>query len=358
MLNVTSSVKLDQLAADALRRALQDVPHSKLVIDSEKAHDPGVDLVAHIDHHGERRVVVAEVKASGQPRHVKSALFQLKRYAQEQAQPITPLVIAPYLSESARALCIESQVGYLDFEGNTRIAFPGFFLSREVASKPQTERRELRSLFKPKSAQVLRTMLRDPSQAWRVVDLSRTADVSAGQVSYVRSGLLDRGWAEVSDDGVFLSNPDALLDAWREEYQPPAGHRWTFYTTMHGSSLDDALRSMGGEAAEDRGLAILASFSAANWLAPYGRTGTQYFYADREGAQRLRDALKLSPASRGENLVITVLDEPGPLRDFIEPAPGIYTTGLAQTYLDLYAAGERGREAAEHLRKARLQWKK
>lgn len=351
-------MKVGQVAADALRKALQDVPDVELVLNLEKARDPGVDLVGHIDHHGERRVVVAEVKASGQPRHVKSALFQLKRYAQEQAQPIVPLVIAPYLSESARALCIENQVGYVDFEGNARITFPGLFLSREVAGKPQAERRELRSLFKPKSAQVLHTMLRDPGHAWRVVDLSKTAGVSAGQVSYVRSGLLDRGLAEVSSDGVFLSNPDDLLDAWREEYQPPAGHRSTFYTTMHGPSLDDALRSLRREVAGDRGLAVLASFSAANWLAPYGRTGIHYFYADREGAQRLRDALKVSTASRGENLVITVLDEPGPLRDFIEPAPGIYTTGLVQTYLDLYAAGERGREAAEHLRQAKLQWKK
>ena len=43
-------------------------------------------------------------------------------------------------------------------------------------------------------------------------------------------------------------------------------------------------------------------------------------------------------------------------RDAIEPAPGSVCTGPVQTYLDLAAAGERGREAADHLRQEKLAW--
>jgi hypothetical protein len=84
----------------------------------------------------------------------------------------------------------------------------------------------------------------------------------------------------------------------------------------------------------------------------------QYFYADNAGFERLQVGLKLSPASKGENVVVTLPKDQGLFRDIIEPAPGAVCTGPVQTYLDLTAAGERGREAAEHLRKEKLTWPK
>lgn len=114
-----------------------------------------------------------------------------------------------------------------------------------------------------------------------------------------------------------------------------------------------ALHADGGT-----GLAAFASFSAAQWLAPYGRTGTQYFYANDTGLERLRSALKLSSIAKGENVLVTVLKDSGLLRDTVEPAPGAICTSPVQTYLDLALAGERGREASEHLRHERLTWPK
>ena len=130
-----------------------------------------------------------------------------------------------------------------------------------------------------------------------------------------------------------------------------------FYTTLHGNAFEDAARRelrANGES----GLAAFSSFSAAPWLAPYGRTGTQYLYADDVGLERLRSTLKLSATSKGENVVVSVLKDSGLFRDAVEPAPGAICTSLVQTYLDLGATGERGREAADHLRRERLQWPK
>lgn len=357
MLKRPNSVNIEKRAVAALREALGDAPELKVlgVQTSEELGDNSIDLIFRVDFNGQQHLLVAKVKSSGQPRHVQNALLQLKRYVEKEKDQVTPIFIAPYLSEDARALCIDHEVGYLDLEGNARIVFPGFFMSRSVAGKPPAERRELRSLFKPKSASVLRTMLRDPAKKWRVADLANASLVSVGHVSNVRNSLLDRGWAEVSDEGVFLSNPDGLLDAWREDYLPPAGERRAFYTTLHGGAFEEALRQGGGALALD-GLAVLASFSAANWLAPYARTGTHHFYADEEGLSRLRQLLNLSTAARGENVVVTVLDDLAVINDSVEATGGIYCTSPVQTYLDLYVSGERGREAAEHLRRERLQW--
>jgi hypothetical protein len=346
---------LEAQSKHALCALLAQVPAISLL---EIEDDAWADIVAHIDIYGQRYTVACVVKSSGQPRNVRAALTSLKQHSMvQQAQDVALVFIAPYLSLEAQALCREQGVGFLDLEGNARLVFGSVFIERQVASKPAADRRELRSLFKPKSAQVLRVMLRNPCQAWRVTELAQAAAVSLGHVSNVRAGLLDREWAQVCEEGLFLSRPDALLDKWLDAYEPPVGQCLMFYTTLHSGAFEDAARRAlrsDGEA----GLAAFASFSAAHWFAPYGRTGTQYFYADEVGLERLQSALKLSAISKGGNVVITLPKDSGVLRDTAEPAPGAICTSLIQTYLDLANAGERGREAADHLRREKLIWSK
>lgn len=348
---------LEQRAADALKQLLAQVSAIEAMhIECEPAGPAGrIDILAHIEVAGRRHALACEVKANGQPRHVRTALLQLRDYVAHREDGATPLLIAPYLSPEAQALCTEHGIGFLDLEGNTRMVFDGVFIERLVASKPPAERRDLKSIFKPKSAQVLRVMLCDPRRAWRVAELAATAEVSLGHVSNVRTALLDREWARVEPDGLTLTEPDALLDSWRDAYEPPAGKRLAFYTTLHGGAFEDAARQALA-AANISGDALLASFSAAQWLAPYARTGSQYFYADEDGLDALRSGLKLSATSKGENVIVTLPKDRGLFLDRVEPAPGIICTSPVQTYLDLAAAGERGREAADHLRCERLTW--
>lgn len=356
MLKSNELVKnLNTQALEELRSILNQVSAVELLDIESMRND--MDLIAHLKVFGKEHRLVCEVKSSGQPRYVRMGLLHLRNYVAHQKQDSIPVFIAPYLSPEAQSLCREQDVNYLDLEGNARLVFDSIFIERRVDSKPTTDRRELRSLFKPKSAQVLRVMLRNPQKEWRVTDLAEEAGVSLGHVSNVRVGLLDREWAKVSDNGLFLSDPDALLDGWRDSYEQPAGKRLKFYTTLHGSMFEEAARK-ALSSDEKMSIAAFASFSAANWLAPYGRTGTQYFYSNELGLERLQSSLKLSASTKGENVVITLLKDPDLLRDTVEPAPGAICTSPVQTYLDLAYAGERGQEAAEHLRQERLTWPK
>jgi len=349
-----ATIKPFHLEAAALHALLQRVPViERLEFASMPSSEMGADVVAEVCVQGQRHTLVCLVSTSGQPRHVRTALLQLRHRAAHHGENATPVLIAPYLSAAAQALCREHDAGFLDLEGNIHLVFGSVFIERTVASKPVAERRDLRSLFKPKSARMLRIMLRDPGRGWRVAALAEAAGISLGHASNVRAGLLDREWAKVSRDGLSLSDPDALLDAWRGAYEPPAGRRHGFYTPLHGSALEHAIRAA---VRERTGLMMLASFSAAQWLAPYARTATQYFYADEAGLEQLRSALKLSPALKGENAVVMTLQDLGPFRDTVEPAPGVICTSPVQTYLDLAVAGERGREAADYLRQHQLNW--
>ena len=341
----------------ALKTLLAQIPVIEIarVRLEQRIGDRRVDLAASVRTGGESYTLACEVLANGQPRYVDIGLLRAREHLSVGGLNIVPVLVAPYFSPSTREMCHRSGVGYIDLEGNARLAFGAVFIDRQLSDKPSVERRELKSLFRPKSAQVLRILLREPDRRWRVTALADAACVSLGHVSNVRTGLLDRQWAETDKDGLFLSNPSALLDSWRDSYSPEPGDRRSFYTTLHGTALVEAARGALG-AADTRGSAAFASFSAAGWIAPYARTGTHYFYATEGGLGKLTSALNLEPASKGENIVVTIPKDEGVFIDTIEPAPGAICTGLVQTYLDLTLAGERGEEAARYLRQERMTW--
>jgi hypothetical protein len=344
-------------AGEALREMLEKIPILQVngIEAGSDAFEP--DFTVKLLVNGRSHQLICQHKSNGQPRYARTALLELQSYVAQRAPQATPVFIAPHISPAVRQLCEDKGVSYLGLDGNARIAFGGVFIERMVPAKPAAQQRELKSLFRPKSAQVLRAMLREPTRAWLVAELSQFTGVSLGHVSNVRTGLIDREWAGATDLGLTLSNPDALLDAWRDIYTAPSGERLRFYTPLHGSALEDAARSVLN-AHNGPGRAVFASFSAAQWLSPYARTGTHHFFADAEGLRKLQAALNLVPSAKGENVVITVPKDLGLLADTVEPAPGANCTSPVQTYLDLSIAGERGAEAADHLRQERLTWPK
>jgi len=342
-------------AREALHQLLSQIPI--IEIESlgqnlaEANHAAG--LLAHIRTAKMERTLVCEVLTNGQPRHVRTALLQLHEHIAHEKSAI-PVLIAPYLSPATRVMCRNRQVGFLDLQGNAWIAFDGVFIERQVTDKPATEHRALKSLFKPKSAQLLRAMLREPEKAWRVIELVEATGVSLGHVSNVRTALLDREWARTTSTGLYLSAPDELLDAWSSSYEAPVGERKRFYSPLHGASLENATRRVFSQ--DLKGHGCFSSFSAANWIAPYSRIGTLHFYADPQGLEALKEALQLTPVTKGDNIVITLPKDKALLFDTVEPSPGVLCTDPVQTYLDLSIAGERGQEAAHYLRQEKFRW--
>jgi hypothetical protein len=361
MLKPSSGVKFEKEAARRLQAVLAEVPFLSVEAVKQNVIDPDhrreFDLLLELKSNGHPQKLVCEFKSNGQPRLVRNAINQLRYYVEALDKRAYGVVIAPYLSPAAQELCREENVGYLDFEGNCRLVFGGVFIERAVPLRPATERREIKSIFAPKSAQILRLLLRDPKRRWKVAELAEQADVSFGHVSNVRHALIDREWASSDREGLSLTNPDALLDSWRAVYEKPRGQQLLFYATAHGSALQQRLPHILEEA-NRKGEAMLASYSAAQWLAPYARMSTSYFYADEKGLSVLKERLDLSSPARGENVIVLQVEDEGLFRDSVEPAPHVRCTSPVQTYLDLYVAGERGREAAEHLREEKLQWQR
>ena len=360
--------ELKTRAVDAVRDLLGDVPSvevESVEYERKVGGAYGVDGLIGLSYPGGSCALVIEVRSNGAPRFVRSGVHLLESCVARLRQSgeanggrrLIPVLVSPYLSPESRAICTDHDVAYLDLVGNARLAFDTVYIERTVADKPRSETRALRSIFTPKAAAILRVLLRDPDRAWRVADLAAQANASYGHVSNVRKALLEREWLEVRDDGAVLIQPHALLQMWRDNYHRPAGQSITGYTHLHGRQLDELLRGKLNPYPE-RPRAIYSLHSAAQWLAPFSRSGTQTFYADELGAEVLKEELKLAPAAMGPNVVLHVPTDESLFDDAREPAPNVFCTSPIVTYLDLWNGSDRDREAAEHLAGEFFSWLK
>jgi hypothetical protein len=344
-------------APGLLESMLQEIPIvGGIVIDIvPEAPGEGVDFIVKIRVGDQEHELFCDVKQKVGPSAARLAGLNLEHIIRKLdiKATATGLLISSYLSPACRSICKEYNIGYLDFQGNARIAFNGVFVDREVSTRPATERRRLRSLFKPKSVRVLKKLLDDPTRRWRVTDLASEAKVSLGHISNIRKALLERELIERTGEGIYLREPDQLLDIWEVEYIPPKGMKLEYYTPLHGKELEDKLQSE--MVFSTRPHMALGSFSAAEWLAPYTRYSSTMLYADKKGHDRLGESLNLKVTSKGSNVHLVVLEDRDILDDSHKIA-GLSCTRPVQTYLDLASQGERGKEAADHLRSKLIKW--
>ena len=316
--------------------------------------DTQPDYLMELDVEGRTIVLGVQVMRHGQPREVRTGLLQLQRFLDlKNGTDRYGLIVAPFLSQESAKLCDAAGAGYVDFAGNAKLSFDRIFIETRTADNPFREKRHLRSLFSPKAARILRVLLTPPLRAWRVTELEAAAGVSLGQVSNVRKLLLDYEWAAISENGLYISQPEEMARAWQKSYEVKTPSSEAFYTILHGENLDAATKAALAEAGNGEHL-VLASYSAARWIAPYARQATQFFYADADGTHVLKHHLQLQPVSSGGNIVIMEPQENDVFSARLETAPGIWCSGLVQTWLDLSTGGERGAQAAEHLLQQKL----
>ena len=314
-------------------------------------------------HAGCHYALIMEIGTNGAPRFARSAVYQIESYIahlhrsanQDDTLQFIPMLVSPYLSRESRSICLAHNVSYLDLYGNAYLAFGSVYIERSTADRPKSEIRTQKSLFTPKAGAILRILLHDPARAWLVMDLAKAASVSLGHVSKIRKALLDREWVEIRKEGMVLTKPSALLKSWRENYRQPFDHEVNGYTVLHGDQLRHRLSEcLNTEPQLPR--AICASSSAAEWIAPYTRGGTQSFYADESGVRILQETLQLTHAAQGCNVFLRILSDETLFKDAVEPAPGIFCANPVVTYLDLWNGNDRDRETADHLAARYFPW--
>lgn len=130
-MRVKSSMnELETRATEALRSLLGQVSVIKLKgIQRESAGS----VLAQIDVLGHNHTLACDVQSSARPEALRTALRARQRCAR-QGETAIQVVIAPYLSPEAQQICKENQAGFLDLEGNARLALGEFFIGKRALS--------------------------------------------------------------------------------------------------------------------------------------------------------------------------------------------------------------------------------
>ena len=285
--------------------------------------------------------IIAEVKSTGQPRVAREAVNNLLRLRSEYPDAYG-VFVAPDVSPEAAEICRKDDIGYLDLAGNCRLSFDQVFISREGFRNKFTQRRDLRSLYAPKAARVLRVLLMSKSKRWKTQALADEAGVSIGQVANVKKNLRDREWIADGDEGFRLANPQVLLREWADNYTYRKNTIRDFYAMGETDDVEDAI------ARECRELGIeyaFTGFSAARRVAPAVRGQRAMAYVSTISEALLqRTGLKEVPS--GANVSLLVPYDEG-VYYMASDVDSMRTVCPVQLYLDLKSYKGRGDEAAE-----------
>lgn len=185
----------------------------------EQTRLPGYQPDARLDIRSpDGRRAVLWIEAKSRLTAQDAAILGPRLSAQASTQADGALVVAPFLSELARARLYQAGVSYADLTGNARVTIkqPAVLIETQGASKdPSPPRRSTRSLKGPKAARLVRALCdwrapvgvrelarragTDPGYATRVLTLLERDDVitrSKGEVIEVRWQDLIRRWAQ------------------------------------------------------------------------------------------------------------------------------------------------------------------
>ena len=218
----------------------------------------------------------------------------------------------------------------MDLAGNCRLSFGSVYVERDGKPNPAPQRRELRSLYAPRTTRVLRVLLQDPKKTWRLQPLAQEARGSLGQAYNVKRLLADREWIRSEEGRLRLADPRALLQEWSQHYTYRKNAGRDFY-------------SLDAPPEVERKLAAACRDAAAR-LAPMVRYQRIMAYISGDPTPVVT-ALSLMEVPSGANVTPLSPYDDGVFYGATEEG-GARMVSPVQVYLDLIGYRGRGEEAA------------
>lgn len=283
-----------------------------------------------------RFYIILFVKPSGEPRFIKQFLGEGKTNAY-------PVVVAPYISERGRSMCIENGAGYIDLSGNAYLRFGPVLINVRGRENRWKDNRALKRLFTPATTFLLRRMFLDTERTWTMTGLSAAADVSIGQVSKTVNRFAQDGLMDKRKGCIKLARPGAILDLWRDVYRFEDNSSVGYYCPiMERTGILERLRGAS------RPFYALTLGTASSLVAPSVRSTDVFMYV-ANGGEDIIGLLELRPVEFGGSVYLVEPRDRGVLFD-IREIDGLRLVSNLQLYLDLYNYPARGREQAVALR--------
>lgn len=296
----------------------------------------------------------------------RPALFPSVFVAGE-ADPLPiPVLGAPFITPRMAEVCQREGWGWFDLAGNCRLDVPGV-LHMHVSGNPPVQRRPrpTANLGTPEAGRVIRALLHPEHTGMRWTQRylaehfgERGLPIPApslGLVNKVVRYLRDEAFIEELPEGGFrVRDALKLLLAWRDAYRFDRHVRGEYFTLLQGGKLRDALAGFGAHVG---GFAAYAAFSAADFQAPNVRQPKTWLYIQEEERALFEEQLQAKRVESGGNIVLLIPEDAGVF--YLGDAGTadelrLACTCVVQTYVDLWACGGRGKEAAEAVLEQRI----
>jgi len=354
-MKVANTVKQDDLFPqfdEVLRKVLVRVPSLKIDSVEREVKLGGTQLFADgifkVSIGGQEWTFIVEVKSKAFPEIVRTAILQVGHYLALIPQKTRKyaIIVAPFISEESARLCSEAGMGCVDLCGNARLAFGSVYIETRSADNPFREKREQRSIFSPRAARVLRVLLQGPLRSWKVTELAAVAQVSLGHVSSVRRQLLAQEWAADRPEGLLVTKPKAVLDAWsRSDVWEKRTETREYSTPLSGD-----LPGLARQIQKDLGDVAFTQWFAGWVRQPYTQPPVVTAYVRKFPEESVISEKWLARrVSDGGRLRLVVPGDEG-VFFATQTVQGFNVVCDVQIYLDLLHAGQRGDEAAAELR--------
>lgn len=349
MLKAVYSMKIEAKnfenhAENALRQCLGKIPFVQIDdIQKEAGSVVCSDFRVTLTVSGIKQILVLEVRKSGQPREARAAINSLLRCLSANTGAYG-IFIAPFITPRTAEICRQEGVGYIDFAGNCLLAFPGIFIEQSGNPNPMLEKRDLRSLYSPKAARVLRVVLNHPQKSWKTQELADEAGVSLGQVFNVKKLLDGREWIGKKEEGFVLGEPFLLLSEWSRNYAFRKNRMMNFYSMK---SIPD-IEAQIAEVCELNNINYaLTCFSGVARFTSSVRYQRAMAFVDADEDQWSK-LFGFKEVDSGANVTLLLPYDAGVYYGAKEKE-GVRVVSPVQLYLDLIGFRGRGEEAANML---------
>ena len=343
----SKAVATDEAHEQMLWDCLAEIPFVEMQkVEQRLIADPNrPEIVARAQINGKERLILAEVKANGQPRLVREAVENILRYRQTYADAYG-LVMAPSFTAQAAKICRQEGIGYLDFSGNCLLNFDFIFIHKTGRATPVSKKakKNFRSWYSPRAERVLRTIFMHPQRVWKIRELAIEAHVTASQAFSIKQHLAERGWLEEFKHGFSLARPDLLLDEWSENYLPSRNVERVFQSSRSVLEIEALLASVCQEQIIPFALMGYSAAMRFDPLLHYDRVSA-YVLSD---LSKVISALELTETTGKGNVSLWLPYDEGVLRG-AEQFDHAKVTSPIQTYLDLSPLEGRGEKAATYV---------
>lgn len=299
---------------------------------------------------------IVEIKSSSNSAQITSAIQSLKNNRIQAQESIIPLVVVPFMGDVGRKLCEDSNVSWADLSGNADISVSNLRIL--IKGHPNLYKNLGRpsSPFAPKSSRITRWLLINSEKSMTQRELSFATNMDEGFTSRIVSRLEDEGLISRKNDGsIVVSDPDLLLESWREKYDFKKNRIIKGYIAARSSN--EILEKISDLLSEKDIKHATTGLSGAWLYSKFSGFRIVTFYIDRQLSKELTKILGFREEERGSNVWFVVPKDEGVFHGS-KKVKGINCVHPVQVYLDLFGHPERAKEAADNLKKTFLNWNK